>query len=162
MKQLGAAETTTQIRRWENATPKVEHAVRFSSFTLPETVFFNERSEVFFVAGMLQLLWAYMLTGVRIRSAPLVILSSANTPRPQTLSPKSSAGAPGPRSEKVGRLLGGSWVVISGVISPLIWIITTVTLLVTPLITTHEPPSSDSEYTFNSIPAMCYALVLAL
>ena len=34
-------------------------------------------------------------------------------------------------------LLGGSWVVISGVISPLIWVIAIVTLL----ITTHEPPS---------------------
>ena len=40
---------------------------------------------------------------------------------------------------------GGSWVVISGVISPLIWHITIVTLLVTPLITTHEPPSSPSQ-----------------
>ena len=38
-------------------------------------------------------------------------------------------------------LLGGSWVVISGVIIPLIWDITIVTLLITPLITTHEPPS---------------------
>ena len=28
-----------------------------------------------------------------------------------------------------------------GVISPLIWVITIVTLLITPLITTHEPPS---------------------
>ena len=38
-------------------------------------------------------------------------------------------------------LLGGSWVVISGVISPLIWVINIVTLLITPPITTHEPPS---------------------
>ena len=38
-------------------------------------------------------------------------------------------------------LLGGSWVVISGVISPLIRVITIVTLLITPLISTHEPPS---------------------
>ena len=37
--------------------------------------------------------------------------------------------------------LAGSWVVTSGVISPLIWVISTVTLLITPLITTHEPPS---------------------
>ena len=36
-------------------------------------------------------------------------------------------------------ILSGSWVVISGVISPLI---TTVTLLITLLITTHETPSS--------------------
>ena len=39
-------------------------------------------------------------------------------------------------------LLGGSWVVIHGVISPLIWAVTLVTWLITPLITTHEPPSS--------------------
>ena len=45
-------------------------------------------------------------------------------------------------------MLGGSWVVISGVIGPLLWvIITIVTLLMTPLITTrttHEPPSVAS------------------
>ena len=38
-------------------------------------------------------------------------------------------------------LLGGSWVVVSGVISLLIWVIAIVTLLITSLITTHEPPS---------------------
>ena len=38
-------------------------------------------------------------------------------------------------------LLGGSWVVISGVISPLIWVITIDILLIAILITTHEPPS---------------------
>ena len=38
-------------------------------------------------------------------------------------------------------LLGGSWVVISGVISPLIWVLSIVPLLITLLITTHEPPS---------------------
>ena len=32
-------------------------------------------------------------------------------------------------------------VVISGVISPLIWVIIIVTLLITPVITTPEPPS---------------------
>ena len=32
--------------------------------------------------------------------------------------------------------------VISGVISPLIWVVSIVTLLVTPLITTYEPPST--------------------
>ena len=36
-----------------------------------------------------------------------------------------------------------SWVVIvSGVVSPLIWVISIVTLLITLIITTHEPPSS--------------------
>ena len=39
-------------------------------------------------------------------------------------------------------LLGGSWVLISGVVSPLIWVISIVTLLITLIITTHEPPSS--------------------
>ena len=39
-------------------------------------------------------------------------------------------------------LLGGSWVVINGVISPLEWVRIRVTLLITPLITTHEPPST--------------------
>ena len=38
-------------------------------------------------------------------------------------------------------LLGGSWVVISGLIIPLIRVISIVSLLRTPLITTHEPPS---------------------
>ena len=58
---------------------------------------------------------------------------SANTAPPdaQTQSQKPAAKP----------LLGGSWVVISGVISPLIWVITIVTLLITPLITNHEPPS---------------------
>ena len=37
-------------------------------------------------------------------------------------------------------VLGGSWVVVSGVIGPLIWVVTIVTLLITPFITTHEPP----------------------
>ena len=41
-------------------------------------------------------------------------------------------------------LLGGSWVVISGVISPLIWVIAIVILLIILLITTHEPPSMVS------------------
>ena len=35
-------------------------------------------------------------------------------------------------------LLGGSWVVICGVISSLIWVIALVILLIAPLITTHE------------------------
>ena len=38
-------------------------------------------------------------------------------------------------------LLGGSWVVINGVISPLIGVITIVTLITGPLISSHEPPS---------------------
>ena len=38
-------------------------------------------------------------------------------------------------------ILGGSWVVTNGVRSPLIWVLITVTLLITPLIATHEPPS---------------------
>ena len=38
-------------------------------------------------------------------------------------------------------ILGGSWVVIIGVVRPPIWVITKVILLITLLITTHEPPS---------------------
>ena len=37
--------------------------------------------------------------------------------------------------------LGGSWAVINGVIGPLIWVISIVTLLITLLIATHEAPS---------------------
>ena len=39
-------------------------------------------------------------------------------------------------------VLGGSWVVISGVISRVTIIITHIRQLITPLITTHEPPST--------------------
>ena len=38
-------------------------------------------------------------------------------------------------------LLGGSWAVISGVISRVTIVITHIRGLITPLITTHEPPS---------------------
>ena len=38
-------------------------------------------------------------------------------------------------------LRGGSWVAISRAISPLIGVINIVILLITPLTTTHEPPS---------------------
>ena len=37
--------------------------------------------------------------------------------------------------------LEGSWVGLSGVISPLIWVMTIVVLLIALLITTNEPPS---------------------
>ena len=42
--------------------------------------------------------------------------------------------------------LGGSWVVLSGVRSPLIWVISIVALLITLLITTHEPPSNPMRF----------------
>ena len=45
------------------------------------------------------------------------------------------------RALRLEALLGGSWVVISGVISPPIWVTTIVTLLITPLRTTPKPPS---------------------
>ena len=38
-------------------------------------------------------------------------------------------------------LLGGSWVVKNGNTSPLKWVTGMATLLITPLITTREPPS---------------------
>ena len=44
------------------------------------------------------------------------------------------------QSKPESSIPGGSWVVISGVISPRIWAVTIVTLLRTPLITNHEPP----------------------
>ena len=43
--------------------------------------------------------------------------------------------------------LGGSGVVISGVKSPLIWVITIVILLLAILITTHEPPRRNKSAT---------------
>ena len=39
------------------------------------------------------------------------------------------------------QLLGGLWLVISGITSRLIWVISIVTLLITPLIPTPEAPS---------------------
>ena len=39
-------------------------------------------------------------------------------------------------------VLGVSWVVISEVVSPPLWVIVLVTLLITPLITAHEPLST--------------------
>ena len=38
--------------------------------------------------------------------------------------------------------LGGSWVVISGILSPIIWVIIVVALLITPLITTYVRATS--------------------
>ena len=58
------------------------------------------------------------------------------------------------------RLLGGSWVVISGVISPLIWVIIIVTLLITPLITTHEPPSKVHGSTPGALEASVWDRIL--
>ena len=48
-----------------------------------------------------------------------------------------------PRTPNSGAVLGGSWVVISGVISRVTIVITHIGGLITPLITTHEPPSTD-------------------
>ena len=53
---------------------------------------------------------------------------------------------PGFKCGEFWKLLGGSWVVINGVISPLIGVIVIVMLLITPLIVTHEPPSSTLEF----------------
>ena len=39
-------------------------------------------------------------------------------------------------------VLGGSWVVISKVRSPQVWVISVAILRIALLITTHEPPSS--------------------
>ena len=45
-------------------------------------------------------------------------------------------------SAQLAPILGGSWVVISGLISRVTRGITHITGLITPLITTHEPPST--------------------
>ena len=42
-------------------------------------------------------------------------------------------------------LLGGSWAVISGVLSRVTIVIAHIRGLITPLITTHEPPSESKE-----------------
>ena len=52
---------------------------------------------------------------------------------------------------RISTLLGGSWVVISGAISPLICI---VTLLITPFITTHEPPSKALKQVKNAVKSL--------
>ena len=44
-------------------------------------------------------------------------------------------------------------VVTSGITSPLIWVISRVTLLITPLIATHEPPSNLTSTTGQEMPA---------
>ena len=45
----------------------------------------------------------------------------------------------------LGGVLGGSWLVISGVISRVTIVITHIRGLITPLITTHEPPSTPGQ-----------------
>ena len=46
-------------------------------------------------------------------------------------------------------ILGGSWVVISRVISRVTILISHIRGLITPLLTTHEPPSSHSDQSEN-------------
>ena len=53
-----------------------------------------------------------------------------------------------------GTLLGGSWVVISGAISRVTIDITYIRGLITPLITTHEPPSNPQSKIRNLAVAM--------
>ena len=55
-------------------------------------------------------------------------------------------------------LLGGSWVVISVVTCPLIWVISIVTLLINVLITTHEPPSCIGQIKNRLRPSASYSL----
>ena len=47
----------------------------------------------------------------------------------------------GPTDDRGATVLGGSWVVVSGVISRVTIVLTYIRGLTTPLITTHEPPS---------------------
>ena len=53
----------------------------------------------------------------------------------------SSGSRVNPKPYSREALLGGSWVVTSGVISRVTTLITHIRGLITPLITTHEPPS---------------------
>ena len=46
-------------------------------------------------------------------------------------------------------LLEGSWVVISAVVSPLIWVVIMVTPLITPLTTTRDPLSAIQVWAFS-------------
>ena len=57
---------------------------------------------------------------------------------PRAAHAQGGAGTREDRVPEVQGLLGGSWVVISGVISPLISVISLVTLLITPFITTFK------------------------
>ena len=43
------------------------------------------------------------------------------------------------RLDELYGILGGSWVIFSGGISSLIWVISIMTLLIIPVLTTHEP-----------------------
>ena len=43
-------------------------------------------------------------------------------------------------------VLGGSWVVISGVISSVTIVVTHIRALITPITTTHEPPSRVRQF----------------
>ena len=72
--------------------------------------------------------------------------SMAGATETPTNAPRPSHGAAHPSA------LGGSWVVISGVVSPLIWAIIMATLLITSLITTHEPPSRREENPKSYLP----------
>ena len=51
---------------------------------------------------------------------------------------------------KASTLLGGSWVVITGVISRVTILTSHIRELITPLITTHEPPSKPSTLSYRS------------
>ena len=72
-------------------------------------------------------------------------------------------GVRGPQTKPPARLhqglLGGSWVDISGVISPLSKVISIVTLFITLLITTHEPPSRGQGFRggHNDNDECCYS-----
>ena len=54
------------------------------------------------------------------------------------------------RSWPIQGILGGSWLVISGVISPVIWATAAVILLKIRLITTHQPPSCTINHSIRT------------
>ena len=83
-----------------------------------------------------------------IITVSLLITSLITTHEPPSSQCNGSLGVPSAASFGLygsRALLGGSWVVISGVIIRLTIVITHIRGLITPVITTHEPPRSDAE-----------------
>ena len=56
----------------------------------------------------------------------------------------------------------GSCVVVSRVVGPLIWVISAATLLVTVLMTTHDPPSASARLARSSRPCCSFFARVAL
>ena len=90
----------------------------------------------------------HSFTGTGLMSVVCAVLTATYgaprgvRPGPRNVRPQSPDLALGPRFVRLGSLLGGSWVVISRVISRATILITHIRGLITLLITTPEPPSN--------------------